>query len=267
VFSLNTIIASIETSEFSLWQILLKRNTVEKKVMAIKYDKYPENRAKEINNSKNGGVAIALALPLATVESASAITQVSNLSETLNSGFGFDDSSYIGSSFTTDSNSYTVNSVTARFQEYTEVNLLLNIYSNNSGIPGTLVGQLSTNQNILPGGYNDYVFTPNNSVTLAANTTYWLTGESSEFYGWGNTSSFDQTGAWGIGDGIVTSNNQGTSWTSIPGSEPVQFSIDADVASAAVPFEFSPTMGLLLVGGLFGGKAAYGKYRASKLKL
>jgi hypothetical protein len=75
------------------------------------------------------------------------------------------------------------------------------------------------------------------------------------------------TGAWGIGDGIVLSNNQGTSWISLPGVNPAQFSVDADVASAAVPFEFSPTMGLLLVGGLFGGKAAYGKYKGSKIKI
>jgi hypothetical protein len=37
--------------------------------------------------AKMGGVALALALPLATVESASAITQVSNLSEPLDNSF------------------------------------------------------------------------------------------------------------------------------------------------------------------------------------
>jgi hypothetical protein len=211
-----------------------------------------------------------LALPLGTVESASAITQVSNLSETQNSGWNVGDygigTQYTGSSFTTDSDSYTVNSVTARFQELTEGNLFLNIFSDNSGLPGTLIGQLSTNQNILPGSHNNYVFTPNSSVTLAANTTYWLTGESSGWYQWGNTSSPNQTGAWGIGDGIVYSSNQGASWNSFS-NNPLQFSVDATSASAAVPFEFSPTMGLLLVGGLFSGKAAYGKYKGSKLKL
>jgi hypothetical protein len=208
-----------------------------------------------------------LALPLATVESASAMTQVSNLSEVQNNTWIIKNSQYIGSSFTTDSNSYTLNSVTARFDEFAEANLYLNIFSDNSGIPGTLIGQLSPTQNIIPGNINNYVFTPNSPVTLAANTNYWLTGESSGDYSWGSTSSFNQTGAWTIGNGIVYSFNQGSSWTSSPGATPTQFSIDATSTSAAVPFEFSPTMGLLLVGGLFGGKAAYGKYRASKVKL
>jgi hypothetical protein len=211
-----------------------------------------------------------LALPLATVESASAITQVSNLSETQNGSSGVGDhgsgTQYLGSSFTKDSNSYTLNSVTASFIEITEADLFLKIFSDNSGVPGTPVGQLSTNQNILPGSINNYLFTPNSSVTLAANTTYWLTGESSGYYGWGTTGSPNQAGAWTIGDGIVVSHNQGSSWDS-NANVSGQFSIDATSASAAVPFEFSPTMGLLLVGGLFGGKAAYGKYRASKLKL
>jgi hypothetical protein len=153
--------------------------------------------------------------------------------------------------------------------EIAEADLFLKIFSNNSGVPGTLVGQLSTTQNISPDSFYNYVFTPNNSVTLAANTTYWLTGESSGFYQWGASSSFNQTGAWGIGNGIIYSENQGASWTSSPGAgaTPVQFSVDATSTSASVPFEFSPTMGLLLMGGLFGGKAAYGKYRGNKIKI
>jgi hypothetical protein len=129
------------------------------------------------------------------VESASAITQVSNLSETRNNFLNVNNDQYVGSSFTTDSNSYTLNSVTARFQEDTEANLFLNIFSDNSGVPGTLIGQLSPTQDIVTGSFNDYLFTPNSSVTLAANTTYWLTGESSGSYKWGNNPSFNHTGA------------------------------------------------------------------------
>jgi hypothetical protein len=35
--------------------------------------------------------------------------------------------------------------------------------------------------------------------------------------------------------------------------------------STSVPFEFSPTLGLLLVGGLFGGNHLRRQHRASKL--
>jgi hypothetical protein len=80
------------------------------------------------------------------------------------------------------------------------------------------------------------------------------------------TESYNQTGIWTIGNEFVAAELGSNGWINSP-SDVVQFAVNADMASAAVPFEFSPTMGLLLVGGLFGGKAAYGKYRASKLKL
>jgi hypothetical protein len=47
------------------------------------------------------------------------------------------------------------------------------------------------------------------------------------------------------------------------GIDNVRFSQQA--SSAAVPFEFSPSLGLLLIGGLFGGKHLYRKHKASKV--
>jgi hypothetical protein len=41
--------------------------------------------------------------------------------------------------------------------------------------------------------------------------------------------------------------------------------LQTGTASTPVPFEFSPTLGLLLVGGLFGGNRLYRQHRASKL--
>ncbi|VEP18536.1 conserved hypothetical protein [Hyella patelloides LEGE 07179] len=38
-----------------------------------------------------------------------------------------------------------------------------------------------------------------------------------------------------------------------------------NAASASVPFEFSPTLGLLLVGGLFGGRQMYRSYQNKKI--
>lgn len=39
-----------------------------------------------------------------------------------------------------------------------------------------------------------------------------------------------------------------------------------DAATASVPFEFSPTFGLLLVGGLLGGNHFYRRHKASKIE-
>lgn len=214
-----------------------------------------------------GGVATALALPFATVDSAHAIILTENLSQNNIDGWAIDNSQMIGSSFTTDNNSYTLNFVTARLQEFAEAPITIDLYSNNSGAPGTVIDGLTTTDDIASGSYNNYDFTPSSSVSLDPNTTYWLIGSSSSGgYAWSHTDSINQTGLGTIGDGTAYSDDGGSSFTT-DNEDPVQFAVDADVASAAVPFEFSPTMGILLIGGLFGGKTAYGKYRASKVKL
>ena len=40
-----------------------------------------------------------------------------------------------------------------------------------------------------------------------------------------------------------------------------------DATATSVPFEFSPALGLLLVGGLFGGSKLYGRYKSSKVEI
>ena len=47
----------------------------------------------------------------------------------------------------------------------------------------------------------------------------------------------------------------------------MQFNVDADIDSVAVPFEFSPTMGILFISGLFGLKTVYGRYKANKVNV
>lgn len=217
--------------------------------------------------TKIGRIVVFLALPLATLESAQAIIFVENLSETqatnLTIGSGITDQ---GSSFTTNGNNYSLNSVTARLEEFSEGIFSINLHTDNSGEPGTVIEQLNTAENILPGGFNNYLFTPSNSVNLDANTTYWLIGSTTSpgFYTWRSTTSFNQTGVWTIGDGRVFSTDEGSSWA-IFSNNPAQLSVDADVA-AAVPFEFSPAIGILLISGLLIAKAGYGKHQVNKVK-
>ena len=109
---------------------------------------------------------------MANVESAHAIIFVENLSETRTSGLtvGSTSGAIHGSSFTTDSNSYTLNSVTARLGELTEADIFISVYTDNAGQPGTAIEQLSTVADI-SNSFNDYLFTPSNTVNLAADTT------------------------------------------------------------------------------------------------
>ena len=220
--------------------------------------------------TKIGAIAVSLAFPLATIESAQAVIFVENLSEPLVAPAGTLSTSPFASSFTTDNNSYTLNSVIASLNEGIESTLSINLHTDNGGEPGTIIEQLNTTENILPGPLNNYLFTPSSTVNLNANTTYWLSSfvVNPGNYGWGVTNSPNQTspGAWTIGDESVFSSDGGTSWTSFPGFVS-QFNVDADIASTAVPFEFSPTMGILLISGLFGLKVVYGRFQANKVKV
>lgn len=223
-----------------------------------------------------GAIAVSLFFPLATIESAQALVFVENLSEPLanNGGLTMSSSFILGSSFTTDNNSYSLSSVTASLEEQVESVFSINLHTDNVGEPGVIIGQLNTTENILSqASLNNYLFTPSSSINLDANTTYWLLSSIVDtvnpgFYGWGYTNSANETspGAWTIGNDLTYSDNGGSSWNSAPDLA-LQFNVDADIASAAVPFEFSPAMGILFIGGLFGIKTAYGKYQVSKVEL
>lgn len=123
---------------------------------------------------------------------------------------------YLSSSFTTNASagSYTLDSVTINLGDaLTETGgFFLRIMSQTSSRPGTLIGTLSGETN--PSG-GLYTYTPSATITLNANTTYWLvagvtgTGE----YRWLSATGSNQTGDWTIGNNISTSMNTGSSWT------------------------------------------------------
>jgi hypothetical protein len=82
--------------------------------------------------------------------------------------------------FTTPNNgtSYDINSVVLRLANYTAAtspNPAIGFYTDGGTAPGTLVGNLLTDAPL--GGSTlaaDYTFLPSGSLTLSANTTYWL---------------------------------------------------------------------------------------------
>jgi len=206
--------------------------------------------------AKIGGGSLALLLSLGLGQQASAVTLVENLSEsTLTVGFiGFD--FWQGSSFTTGSGSYNLNSATLLFREVTaSPNLFVRLYSDNSGVPGTLITSF-TNPASITTTLTNNTFTLTTPQALAANTTYWLVSgvpDNVGDYQWGFTTSFNQTGlpSWTIGDGYVASNNQGGSWDSFPTDGPYQFSLEGTTPPppTSVP-EPGSVVALLGLGGL-----------------
>lgn len=215
--------------------------------------------------AKIAALTSVLIFPFSNTVPALAIIQVNNLGEQNFSSLNLS-MFQLGSSFTTDNSNYILNSITFNLQEETEGSIFFDIYTDDSGLPGISIEKLTTTANILSGSFNNYLFTSANNINLNANTTYWLIGSTfSGSYNLAFTESYNQTGNWTIGNEFVAAELGSNGWINSP-SDVVQFAVDADVDSAAVPFEFSPTTGILLMGALFSCKAAYGKYQESKIK-
>ncbi|GAB4536591.1 MAG: hypothetical protein Tsb0014_24530 [Pleurocapsa sp.] len=218
--------------------------------------------------AKSGIASVTAIVLFSGVDAAQALEFVSNFSEASgNDGVLLGSTFWEGSSFTTDSDSYTLNAATLSLEEIIEGDLFIRLYDDNGGQPGSILSELTTSADIDGSPYDLYEFVPTFSVGLDPNTTYWLIGGTtdSSFYRWESATSGNETssGSWTI-DSQASSSNQGFAW-SMNERNPNIFSIDATVVSAAVPFEFSPTLGLLLMGGVFGGSRAYRRYCAAKL--
>ena len=184
--------------------------------------------------TKIATIAVSLAFSLANLESAQALIFVENLSEPSLGGTGVNSSIVLGSSFTTDNNNYSLNFVTLPLEEIDESPFSINLHTDNGGDPGTVIGNLNTTEDILPGSLNNYSFTPTGSVNLSFNTIYWLTSSvvTPGRYGWGLTNSLNQTspGAWTVGDEVAVSGDAGVSWDPPGLGFAMQFNVDADNA-------------------------------------
>jgi hypothetical protein len=189
-------------------------------------------------------------------QQASAVTLVENLSQGNTSTGAISLDSWRGSSFTTGSSSYNLNSATLLFGENTaEPSLFLRLYSNSSGVPGTLITSFTNPASITTNLANN-TFTLTTPQALAANTTYWLVSGISSgtgSYNWGYTLSTAQTGlpGWTIGDGFVASLDQSASWTIFPTGVSFQFSLEGTTSPppTSVP-EPGSVVALLGLGGL-----------------
>ncbi|MDB9425671.1 PEP-CTERM sorting domain-containing protein [Microcystis aeruginosa CS-564/01] len=194
--------------------------------------------------AKMGGGSLALLLSLSLGQQASATTLVDNLPPTTPSpteGRDVNNNQWLGSSFTTGSVSYgyTLKSATLFFalEPGTPLDpgtLLLRLYSNASGVPGSAISGGNFNVPTIS-SVGQYNFTLTNPQQLVANTTYWLVAGASNTnpgtYRWGHTSSPAETGlaGWSIGNTAVYSVSQGIGvnpWTFLTGGGTLQFSVN-----------------------------------------
>ena len=201
------------------------------------------------------GLAVSVVLLLATSSVSYAGIVVSNLSDP--SGFHqpADGTTYAAAeSFTTASGNYILDSVTVAAFSSSFGSSELRLYSDSGGLPGTLIDSLGS-QTIFQGNQLATYDSPV-SITLQANTTYWLTlGEMGKGnFAWNGTLSTAQTSpiSWTIGGEALQMQlgNPGVvpTWEPIIAVTPV--SLQFAISASSVPEPSSFLLGLIALGAM-----------------
>jgi len=192
-------------------------------------------------------------LILLLTKSTVAVTQVSNLSESLCCSSSLTlspENGIIAGGFTTDGMSYALQNAVMRLQRFNAdpVTFKGRIHMDNAGQPGAVLEVLTGSTTITaPADKVDVVFSSIGTI-LQPNTTYWFSVVNSSGLGRADlTVSNGQTspGGWTIVDTHVFSFDGGATWPSFI-HEPL-FSIDA---VKVIPEPTTAVLGLLGVAGL-----------------
>jgi hypothetical protein len=193
----------------------------------------------------NGIWRLVVAALMLAIPCARAVTQVSNLGNTVAGPQFINFDFWSGTSFETDSSSpdFTLDSVQMLMGDANDLsgNFFAAIYTDVSGLPGTLVATLTGNTS--PNTAGNYTYTPTGIVNLTADTTYWFvtgvsTGDGN--YTWDYTTNAPTVQSWTIPNDYVFTINQGTNWVN-GGVNPEMIA----VAATPVP---EPAVGTLLTG-------------------
>ena len=183
------------------------------------------------------------------------MTYLSNLAEPRPGGSRIGSNETIAQSFVTGgaSGSFTLNSIQiSALRIGTPIgNFSLSLYSNNGGIPGSLIGPLSGPN---PSAEMTYTYTAS-GISLAPQTTYWVAatgtapiGSANGDYIWNysSTLNYSAIGDWSInstGNDFALSATGGQSWTPFSGRI-YQFAVNAS------PVPEPGTWALMLCGGI-----------------
>ncbi|HUO08217.1 MAG TPA: choice-of-anchor R domain-containing protein [Phycisphaerae bacterium] len=147
-----------------------------------------------------------------------------NISSTINSTWGIGSDTWIADSFTTGTSAWGLKNVTIPLEMMQPGTATVQIYSDNSGQPGSLVGTLTSPGSYLTSSVGNAVFTASGLV-LNANATYWavLSTTSSDLGGDSVSSHAVGSGVGYTGVTMITSDS-GDTWLSF-GSEVMRMQV------------------------------------------
>lgn len=182
------------------------------------------------------GLAIACALSF----SSSAATLVSNLANTGAGSATVQNTFWQAQKFTTDGSTYDVNSVTVTGSRHpATANVAVYIYAhdsmNNAPVTGaTGFGELDASGFGTSAG--DYVFPAVGTISLQANTSYWVVMQPDNVNGalWEQTSDTSSTGSGTLDNVRASSNNSGSSWSSSSGGSNLKIEVDVLMTPVAL---------------------------------
>lgn len=115
-------------------------------------------------------------------------------------------------------------------------------------------------------GLSYFTYVPSTPFSFTAGTTYYLTATAANSsYSWITPAAENQTAPSGLAtfNGYEFSDDGGDTFSS--SSQFNTFAIETNEASAAVPFDFSATPGLFLIGGLWGANKMRRRKSSAKL--
>jgi hypothetical protein len=168
----------------------------------------------------------------------------------------------LAADFSTGSAAWTLTSATLLLDMSSPGTAALDLYSDNSGIPGALIGALSS-----PAEYSSTAATTTfnaSGITLSTDATYWLLlSAPSGSFDWSWTADNTGSGSGYLGD---SANFDGSYWYQTAGIYPYQLSVAADPATAAAAPEPGSITLLMAVAplSLFAKRRISGRRRHSR---
>lgn len=179
---------------------------------------------------KTWGIGLLIAALIGGVCQAAPVTLYDSIgSNTANGHTPADGSSWLANQFLTDAQSYTLDSVVmSLYQAPQNGTVQLDLYSDNSGVPGSSLGTFNA-----PGSFaaGNNTFTASGLWNLAANSTFWivLKGIGTGSAAWNYT--FGTVSGDGAADVTIRSLNSGSSWDPSATGQPFMMQVNATPAS------------------------------------